>query len=576
MQKSETYIQFADSILHSQCTKPMPLRSVSLLLLFISVSLPSSLGQDILSIDQPTALHRGIYEATFHFVGNSANPYYDITFVATFVRPDGSKVTAEGFFDGGNVFKVRAYCDMIGSWQWETSSSHKSLDGRRGAFEVVASHLKGKLRQHPEDPYQFAYDNGEWFLHIGDTGYRFLVASEPHWQAYIDQAAEMGASKIRSWFAQDRGKVDALFAANGRDLALFYWKEIEKRILYTLHHHPGLILQLIPYAEDTERIRAYQEGEKSAQMIARYAQARWSSFPNVQWTITNDRQIVRHDSLSGRQVHYHTIDMIGKDMAEREPWGTLLTNHQSRFSGYDHVDEAWSDIISLEDLDQVDGRLILSYRKLTQHPIVLDEDRYELYRYPAHSRYYFRRLMWASLLSGGHATYGGLKTYLPYRGQNYRGPNMEAEIDYSPHQGYDQGVSGYFDANRRGMLQQGGHDFRHIHTFFESTGLSLVQLQPDDALAGDDPLHWKCMHNDRTYLLYLSNPSGSDPGSDYPRQEVPGVSLSLPVGSYQLRWFDPDAGSWSRDMEVEGGKSLSLSAPGGGDWVLLIEKERNQ
>ena len=40
----------------------------------------------------------------------------------------------------------------------------------------------------------------------------------------------------------------------------------------------------------------------------------------------------------------------------------------------------------------------------------------ESYISPKHDRYFFRRLMWASLLSGGHATYGGLATYEAFAG----------------------------------------------------------------------------------------------------------------------------------------------------------------
>src|SRR5690606_1187510 len=104
---------------------------------------------------------------------------------------------------------------------------------------------------------------------------------------------------------------------------------------------------------------------------------------------------------------------------------------QHRFAGYSFVDAAWSDIITLEDLDQVTGKVILQYRAKRNQPVVLDEDRYETYRFPQNRRYYFRRYMWASLLSGGHATYGGLRTYEPYNGGV-------------------SGMRGYFDANRDG------------------------------------------------------------------------------------------------------------------------------
>ena len=74
------------------------------------------------------------------------------------------------------------------------------------------------------------------------------------------------------------------------------------------------------------------------------------------------------------------------DLASREPWGTLVTNHQCRFKGYDFTECEWSDIVTLEDIDQVDGRIILEYRQKASSPVVNDEDRYETYREPTHPR----------------------------------------------------------------------------------------------------------------------------------------------------------------------------------------------
>ncbi len=530
-------------------------------------------SQPPVSSDAPTAWHRGIYEITLDAIPENKSPYYDITLVITFIRPDGSEVSVEGFFDGGTQFIARAYCDVLGTWQWRSVSNNPGLDGKSGTFAVKPSTFKGKLRIHPEDPYQFAYDNGDWFLHIGDTGYRYVVPSEPFWQEYIDQAAEMGATKIRTWFSMQWGDVSDLFIPNGKDLALFYWKEIERRILYALEHHPQIILQLIPYAEDTKLIRRYGQQDTIAQMVGRYAQARWSSFPNVQWTLTNDRKIVQKDSLEGREVLPETIRRMGNDMAQREPWGTLITNHQSRFDGYDFVHEDWSDIVTLEDLDEVDGKLILEYRQKGQQPVVLDEDRYELYRPPANRRYFFRRLMWGSLLSGGHATYGGLKTYERYQDQEYRGPYGEVILQPTTFGGKDKGLSGYFDANRAGMLYQGGHDFRHIHQFFRDTQLTLVGMEPDDALVGNDPLRWKCAYNANHYLIYLANPSGENPETDEPQRTVPAVDMRLRRGNYTVQWFDPDTGSWYRDKKIQGGGDTRLEAPGMEDWILLLKRE---
>ncbi len=529
-----------------------------------------SFGQNTIERDSKQALQYGVYELSFHTMEKLKDPFYDLDLKVTFTLPGGSKVTVDGFNDGGSLFKARAYCREKGVWNWASQSNDPNMDGLSGTFEVIPSQLKGKLMIHPQDPYQFSYQNGDWFLHIGDTGYRFVVASESLWREYIDQASEMGATKIRTLFAMERSAVNDLFEGNGKAIALNYWKEIERRIIYTLENHPHIILQLMPYAEDAKMINSYTSGNPAALKIAQYAQARWSSFPNIQWTISNDMVMVNKDSLSGREVNFQTIQQIGRDMAAREPWNTLLTNHQSKFTGYGFVEEPWSDFVTLEDLDQVAGQKILEYRGKAQQPIINDEDRYELYRPPSHRRYFFRRLMWASLLSGGHATYGGLRTYEAFGGHNI-GPTGQMSNDYIQYEGLEKGVSGYFDANKKGILFQGGHDFRHIHQFFSKAGIDLTGMQPDDALVGNDPFKFKCIRDQEKLIIYLANPSGENPETDFPSGSVPEVEFKLPGGNYQVLWFDPDTGTWIRSGNKSGGQQ-KFTAPSIEDWILLIKK----
>lgn len=504
--------------------------------------------------NQPAA-HRGLYEIEFSDEPRAGNPFTNVELTVTFTRPDGTSVKVDGFFDGGRRYAARAYCDTAGQWRWRSDSSAAALDGREGTFEVVASPYQGKLRKHPADGRQFAYDDGEWFLHIGDTGYRYVVAGEPQWREYLHQAARMGATKIRTWFCQGRHDVQALFEPGRKRLNLPYWQEIDRRVTYALERHPEVMLQLILYGEDTEELTRYGQGDAAARLLARYAQARFSALPNVTWCISNDRQIVPRAKPGGRQVSRDDIDRIGLDMASREPWGTLLTNHQSRLKGYDFTDAPWSDIVTLEDLDQVEGRLVLDYRRRCDDPIVLDEDRYELYRPPRHPRYYFRRLMWASLLSGAGATYGGLMTYEPFDGRQ-------------------RGVQGYYDAVEAGTLAGGGDDFVHIHTFFRTSGVTLVGLEPHDAVVGDDPALCKCAHDRDTYLIYLANPSGSRPETDDAAAAAPSVTFTVPdTAVFTVNWFDPRQGKWTPRPPAMAGRQ-TLRAPGGGDWVLLVRADK--
>lgn len=532
----------------------------SIILLFVLTITPLHANGVNFSTKSKVALHRGVYELSLKAKQAKGNPFFQNWATIEFIRPDASRVMVDTFYDGDLTWRARAYCDQVGVWKWQSRSDNKSLANQNGQFEVVASELPGKLRKHPDDPYQFARDDGSWFLHIGDTGYRFVVATESRWQEYIDQAAAAGFTKIRTWFAQSRSTVEALYTKDRSALDLNYWREIDRRLRYALEQHPHMVFQLIPYAEDTDELKRYASGDKLAKLIGRESQARWSSFPNVYWAISNDREIVEKGKLSGRKVLRETINQIGQDFAKREPWGTLLTNHQSRFSGYDYVDAPWSDVVTLEDLDRVDGKMFEEFRKIASDPIINDEDRYELYRDAENKRYFFRRLMWASILSGGHATYGGLKTYEPCDG------------------GPARGVRGYYDACRDGTLSQGAHDFRHIHSFFKEADIKMVGMQPDDAMVGGDPFRAKCARDDKTIIVYLANPSGTTPETDSPATGKPSVRINLPAGKYSTRWFNPRTGVWTEGKPCTGGAKRTFTAPQNdgisvGDSVVLFRRK---
>ena len=75
-------------------------------------------------------------------------------------------------------------------------------------------------------------------------------------------------------------------------------------------------------------------------------------------------------------------------------------------------------------------------------------------------------------------------------------------------------MQGYYDACRDGKLKEGAHDFNAIHKFFKDRNISLVGMTPDDECAGSDPLRWKCSRNSDTWILYLANPTGTDPETE--------------------------------------------------------------
>lgn len=500
-----------------------------------------------------TAPHRGVWQTELTAAEKRTNPFFDARVRVIFTRPDRSEVSTDAFFRGNGTWVCRAYCDQKGRWTWRSTANLPSLDSRSGSFKVLPSNLPGKLRKHPQDPHQFAFDNGEWFLHVGDTGYRYVTDTEPLWKQYIDEAALAGFTKIRTWFCRSRSNVEALFTKDRSRLDLAYWNEIERRLVYALERYPRIQFQLIPYGEDTLELRRYGKGDRASRFIAEYAQARFSAFPNIHWCISNDRDITT--KVNKRSVAPGIINRIGNDMRAREPWGTLMTNHQKRFSGYAFVNAEWSDIITLEDLDEVTGGLLLDYRRRHDDPVVNDEDRYGIYRSPKHDRYFFRRLMWASLLSGAHATYGGLKTY-----EAFEGPDGT------------KGVQGYMTAVKDGRLDDGARDFNRIREFFNDAKLTLVGFRPADELAGNDPMHFKAATDGKRIIVYAQNPDASKPEQANVANETAALDLKLPAGEWHPHWYDPRTGKWHKQTATLRGKARQkLTVPFKGDAVLLLQ-----
>ena len=177
----------------------------------------------IITQDAQHVPHYGVFELSVEADAKDQYPIFETDFTVVFTQPDGSAVRTEGFFDGGRTYKARAYADTLGEWQWHTKSNLSDLNDQSSRFTVVSSNLKGQLKHHPEDPHQFAYENGDWFLHIGDTGYRYVTDTEPEWRAYIDQAEAAGFTKIRTWFNRGRRDVQALFNLERTSLNLPYW-----------------------------------------------------------------------------------------------------------------------------------------------------------------------------------------------------------------------------------------------------------------------------------------------------------------------------------------------------------------
>jgi hypothetical protein len=108
-----------------------------------------------------------------------SNPYTDVTCWVELEGPGFSK-RVYGFWDGGNVFKVRVVATNPGKWHWKSSSDKpddNGLNNKQGEFDAIAWPDKD-LTQNPnrhgfirpsKSGHALQYADGTPFFMIGDT-----------------------------------------------------------------------------------------------------------------------------------------------------------------------------------------------------------------------------------------------------------------------------------------------------------------------------------------------------------------------------------------------------------------------
>jgi len=133
----------------------------------------------------------GRFETTVVNPGSHANPFTDVTLVATFLRPDKSRVSFWGFYDGdghggqtGNIWKLRFMPDQLGTWSYECSFSD-GTPGQNGTFGCVGDRAKpGPLRVDSANPRYWTFADGSRFFAHAYTAPELFVAGNRTYRTY--------------------------------------------------------------------------------------------------------------------------------------------------------------------------------------------------------------------------------------------------------------------------------------------------------------------------------------------------------------------------------------------------------
>jgi hypothetical protein len=112
-----------------------------------------------------------IFEITLQHESQYEDPFFDVAIDVTLASPSSKQVQVGGFYYKPGVWKARFAPGELGRWTYRFA--FKDARGPAASGEGAFTCIKGRrpnpgfLRQHPENPYRFVFDDGTAYFPIG-------------------------------------------------------------------------------------------------------------------------------------------------------------------------------------------------------------------------------------------------------------------------------------------------------------------------------------------------------------------------------------------------------------------------
>jgi len=509
-----------------------------------------------------TVTQWSVFEKTLYTSNLYSGPqkYLDVTLSATFTSPDGETAcTVPGFWDGGNVWRVRFAPRTPGRWRYTIQSSDDEMDGpwNDGAFlceaptagEIAGNpNLRGFLKVSANRRY-LEYADGTPFFWLGDAIWDGNSAAMAFDEDPTDVNGPMGEVPEFRYFVDDRRskrfsliqllvgvpEVDFIGARTpgtneGGHLFLSRYDEInprnfqwlDKRIDYIADSGLAVFLfgSWMPYD-------GFRMSPRDLKHYWRYLVARYQAH-NVVWCLmgeynsADDKDVLRDlgNYVDGLDASGH-LTTIHPGPCDWHP----LSNHSSseHFHG-----EPWLDLHTQQTWDTPSEHfyLLRDYHLPHPAPVVNSEAGYVgLFGCSGPT---VRRDAWAVYTAGAAGySYGahGIEQWNDGKNDDdWESPRWYEVIDHPS-----------------------SFEMKHLANFFSQ--VPWWTLAPRDDLVSQG----FCLAEEGVrYVVYLGPVLGETTVHGLPDR-------------YGARWYDPREGAF---RQAWGGPTFAK--PGLGDWVLLV------
>lgn len=366
-----------------------------------------------------------IFEVELHTdVAAVSNPFVDVRFRADVNGPDGYH-RLDGFYAGGDSFKLRYMPREKGQYEIRTYSNLPELNGKQFTFEAVdaTGENHGPV---VVDGMHFRYADGSRCFIMGTTAYVWHHRPAEIRAKTLENFARYGFNKIRMLFFPKQytggyGKIDVsyeppMYPFEGTPGNFDFTRPNPEYFDYfesVLNDMKPLniIADVILFHPYDFKHWCIDDGmdEDCALLYLRYLIARIASFRNIWWSLANEYDIDMQKAVNGRialSQERRDWDVIGEFVKARDPSNHPISCHNIPM-GWIYPNRTWMSHVSYQHPDTFTRMLLL--QKEYNKPVIDDEYQYEG-NVPddwGNSRGALElERHWRSVMAGGYATHG--------------------------------------------------------------------------------------------------------------------------------------------------------------------------
>ena len=532
------------------------------------------------------------------FTAAGSHNWYAFPLQVTFTHQgSGTQLTLDGYWCGGNTWKVRFAPTKTGTWDWSSSSSDSGLNGHSGSIDGTqpsSSDISGNpnYRGHLKvsaDGRHLEYADGTPFFWIGDTCWHIsddrCGVNNGNFYTYVDNRKSKKFSLIQIQYYShgyyneggypfpDNTGTPGNGDYNPINADFFHYVDIRMQYLweqgFPVAGHPRWLSEVVVTLVEAKRIHRY--------LLARYGAY------NTVWSLSGEYQFSRDNTYS-LDCPNEWKD-LGNFIQSHNPYEHPVTIHPTYgapdyisgrvFEDYsssgDFHNESWLDLNWIQTyvfIEDVSESAYVDYCKSPVKPVIMAEPCYEYGRpggwakqeYTEVDDYLVRLQAWSALLNGacGH-TYGASGVWQFYD-PGHPQPGSSSGGNAEP---WYEAIDG-----------EGGADMQHVYDFFTDPDLDWTALVPHGdwvrvngsapswpGKSDFSPPHCAADEN-KNYIIYI--PEGNSGKT---------IQIThLNQNTYTAQWFNPRTGGYSSiSSSPDGVDQWTLpSRPDGNDWVACI------